>query len=277
LDPRLALYSLIYRVRPTELQRLLAGVLASTRQTVRTVDGQAFSVDPVSHLGHALLFERVYEPELTRLVQTVLRPGDVFLDVGANEGYFSVVGAAAVGETGRVLAIEPQSRLRPIIDENLRLNAARNVEVAALAFSAEDGEATLYLTSEVNTGGSSFYRRGWRRERSERVRTQTLDRFLDARAPGRVRLGKLDCEGAEWDIVRGASGALSAGRFDFLSIDYHPHIVGPGAAVQIDRELRRCGYMLTRAGNGCWVYHRPGLEEALAPLGAHSPVPPLGD
>ena len=69
-----------------------------------------FLVDPVSILGIDLLRNRIHEPHMTKLLFTLLKPSDTFLDVGGNEGYFSVIAANLVPD-GAVHCIVPQARL----------------------------------------------------------------------------------------------------------------------------------------------------------------------
>jgi predicted methyltransferase len=71
-------------------------------------------VDPVWVFGIALLRDGIYEPQMTKLLYTLLRPSDTFLDVGGNEGYFSVIASTLVPD-GAVHCIEPQERLHPVL------------------------------------------------------------------------------------------------------------------------------------------------------------------
>jgi hypothetical protein len=96
---------------------MLKRILLIRRWLITLRSGQRFLVDPVSVFELNLIGDGVYEPQLTSLVGQILRPGDVFVDVGGNEGYFSVVAAACAGD-GHVYCIEPQSRLLPIIAAN---------------------------------------------------------------------------------------------------------------------------------------------------------------
>src|SRR4051812_38970298 len=122
---RLFLYQCLARVRPAPVASALKRLLRVRRRAVTTPEG-TFWIDPVSNLGLELLRGR-YEPSLTEVVRRYLRPGGVFVDVGANEGYFSAIAARLVGPTGRVVAVEPQARLRPVLEENFRLNGVANV------------------------------------------------------------------------------------------------------------------------------------------------------
>lgn len=112
----------------------LADTLAPDRRTiVSTKMGLRFYVDPLSNLGEALVSRGEYEPETEQMFREVLRPGNSFLDVGANEGYFTALAASLVGHTGYVAAVEPQGKLCDIIDINVSLNGGKaNVVHGAL-------------------------------------------------------------------------------------------------------------------------------------------------
>lgn len=77
-------------------------------------------------------------------IESVLEPGDVFVDIGANCGLFTLVAARAVGPSGRVLAIEPSPKMVRRIRFNVAANGIANVAVVQAAVGAEDGNATLY-------------------------------------------------------------------------------------------------------------------------------------
>jgi hypothetical protein len=78
---------------------------------------------------------------------------------------------------------------------------------------------------------------------------------------------KIDFGGSEEFILNGAGEFLARRCAEFISLEFHPTITGVEAQFRMDRLLRSHGYVLTAAGNGTWLYHLPGLETALAPLG----------
>ena len=122
------LTELIRRIRPAPLGSAVANICGlNRRRVIETVHGR-FLVSPVSHLGYQLTHGE-YEPAMTAVLGRYLKQGDVFVDLGANEGYFSVIASPLVGSAGRVIAIEPQSRLQNTIQENLALNGCNNVKV----------------------------------------------------------------------------------------------------------------------------------------------------
>ncbi len=264
----------VLKIRPAFLAEFLKKCLRIERRVVTSKAGYELFLDPASHFGNEILTTGGYEPELTALIQTLLREGDTFLDIGANEGFFSVVAARAVG-AGRVCAVEPQSRLISVVKQNLELNHAKKADVQHLALSDSEGTLTLQLTPNINTGASGMYKR-WRWGGSQEVViTMTLDRFATEKKLDRVRLVKVDCEGAEPQILAGAAVFFSEHRAEFLSLDYHESIVGPAVAKAMDAKIRSWGYELSKAGNGCWVYHLPGLQSQLSALGKAQTLPPL--
>jgi FkbM family methyltransferase len=260
-----ALFSAVLRVRPRQLGDLLKRVLHVPRRAVRTLAGQTLSVDPISYLGFQLFRDGIYEPQMTRLLQTVLRPGDVFVDVGGNEGYFSLLAASLVRD-GKVYCFEPQSRLQPVLEENIRLNDARSVEVHPVALSDEIGSVDLYLRPNIDTGASSVVRWWKVGSTKETIRTVTLDSIFERSPVSRIRLLKSDCEGSEPLAVRGGLGTIRRRIIEFIAMEYHPHICGADECDWVDAELRAAGYVLTKVNDQC-VYHLPGLQDALAPLG----------
>jgi FkbM family methyltransferase len=260
----------LMRVRPASLAVILKRAFRVKRRIVTLPDGRRLWLDPVSHLGSTVMREGRYEVALESVLNLLLRKGDAYFDVGANEGYFAVLAAL---RGAQVLAFEPQSRLIPVIEENLRLNGIEGVTIVNAALADKRGHLTLSLAPDVNNGASSFHHRSWFSGDKETVRVETLDTSLPA---GRHRLIKIDCEGAERIILAGARQALRDQRFEFMVIDYHSHIVGPQAAIDIDRLLRENGYLLTQLQSGLWIYHLPGLESELEQLGPCKSVPPVG-
>ena len=98
------------RVRPAFLAAWLKTLLRVRRKPVGTKEG-IFWIDPVSQFAVNLVAGHGYEPEMGETLRRYLRPGSTFVDIGANEGFFTVQAAKIVGNSGRVLAVEPQGRL----------------------------------------------------------------------------------------------------------------------------------------------------------------------
>src|SRR5579862_1721439 len=119
---------------------------------------QNYWADPISNLGFSLITGGSYEPLMESTLLKFLKPGGVFIDVGANEGYFTIHAACAMGPQGRVIAVEPQDRLIPVIRRNLTLNELNNVTLVHGAVSDNYNATLLHCSPETNTVSSSFYK-----------------------------------------------------------------------------------------------------------------------
>jgi len=196
---------------------------------------------------------------MSALVKNLVRPGDTFVDVGANEGYFTVLASLAAVE-GRVFALEPQSRLRRVIEENLRLNGCCNTTVSGLALSNSAGSATLHLHAGTNNGSSGFFNRRSRGTGSERVPTTTLDDYFAEHGIKRVKMMKVDCEGAEKLLMEGGRKTLRSRCIEILAWEYHPGFLGQNDIPEMDAYFRECGYLLLTL-NGQTTYCLPEFAD----------------
>lgn len=258
-----ACYSALLRVRPAQLCEFVKRVALVRRRCVITTTGHLFWVDPVSIFGLHLLRQGMHERQMTRLVQLLLRPSDVFIDIGGNEGYFSVI-AASQTTGGAVHCIEPQSRLQPILRKNFELNGSQ-VILHRTAISNQDGYVDLFLRPSTNTGASSLFRHWKLGSKTERVPCTTLDSFLHNHSISRVRLIKVDCEGAEGFVIEGSKRTLSEHRVEFIAMEYHGSICGPEKCLETHKQIISAGYVLTRT-SGLSIYHLPSRKQELPPL-----------
>jgi len=154
------------------------------------------------------------DPDEIRWMRSVLGPGDVAVDVGAHKGGYTWWMRRLVGDAGRVLAVEPQPTMAAYLRRCVADFDWTNVRVEEVALSSTTGRGHLSLpgldpSPAASLVGASLPTGGARYE----VRTDTLDRLVDAWAPGSpVRLVKCDVEGAELDVFRGAGRTLERDR-----------------------------------------------------------------
>lgn len=240
------------------------------RRPVQTKTGHQFWVDPVSVFGLQLMRDGIHERHMTSLVELLLRPSDVFIDIGANEGYFSVVAASQVGD-GAVHCIEPQGRLQEILRKNFELNGSK-VLVHQTAISNEDGYVNLFLRPSTNTGASSIFRPWKLGSSTECVPCTTLDSFFFTNSIARARLIKIDCEGAEAFVIEGGKRILTEHRMDFIALEYHPSICGVEKCLETHERFTSAGYVVTTVAGLC-VYHLPSQGQDLRSLGDVSNQP----
>jgi FkbM family methyltransferase len=98
-----------------------------------------------------LATREIYEPLETRLLLDRLKPGQTFVDIGANIGYYTLLAARQVGPTGRVYAFEPDEENFNLLQKNIQINGYQNVTLSPRAVSSQSGSAKLYL-NPLNRG-----------------------------------------------------------------------------------------------------------------------------
>ena len=169
----------------------------------------------------SLFLEREYEPEETRAIQGLLRPGDVAVDIGANVGYMTCLMASRVGPGGAVHAFEPEPRHFEALERNVAANGLGNVFCHRVALSATGGRTSLYLDPE-NPGDHTLVPLPGRRSVS--VETVSFDDYWRTTGESRpIRLLKLDVQGHETGVVRGMADSLRTGRIDAILVEVWPY------------------------------------------------------
>ena len=191
------------------------------------IAGLPLDLDATTHGGALHYFHgEPYEPELTAIVAS-LRPGDVFVDIGANVGFFSLVAAKRLGTRGRVIAFEPHPGARARMQAVLERNHVTTVEIVPAAVADADGATLrLYLTgqSELSTlNPVDSPMANVRFDAHIDVPSVTLDRWLETRGidPETISLIKIDVEGAEGRVIAGMRDTLARARHATRAV-HHP-------------------------------------------------------
>ncbi len=250
-----ALQTVLMRTRPAPLAAALKRAFGIRRRPLETPHG-TFWIDPVSSLGADVCSTGAYEPGMRRNIETRLETGGTFVDLGANEGYFTVVAGLRAGPSGRVLAIEPQTRLLPVITENVRLNGLRNVTLLHTAVGDRDGEDEIRLAADTNSGASGLHQSASGMLGRQKVEVRTLASILDREKLDRVDFMKVDIEGGEYEAILGSQEIFKSRRVVHLAMELHP---GPLAARGKDAAdiiglLAACGYrMMDIEGHTFWT------------------------
>jgi FkbM family methyltransferase len=160
------------------------------------------------------------DPHILELLRELITPGSVFVDVGANIGWFTVIGSRLTGRNGRVFAIEPDPRNYEILTRNVTLNGCCNVRIDQVAAGASDATAWLYRSID-NQGD---HRLSVVSERADRIQVRVcrLDSVLRRRTH-RVDLVKIDTQGSETAVLNGMTDLLRANPRVRLILEFWPH------------------------------------------------------
>jgi FkbM family methyltransferase len=192
--------------------RLHAGLMPEERLVTVTLD-KGFRMrldleDPEQRKVY--FFGHYHERYEAALVARLLDPGEVFWDVGANVGYFSLVAAAAVGAAGEVLAFEPGTASLARLQENAALNPDYPIRIFPRAVAETDGEAVLYRADDIADSSASLFAAAAGAAGGETCVTVALDGFLKKEGLRPPDFLKLDVEGAELAAAGASKSAIQA-------------------------------------------------------------------
>lgn len=159
-------------------------------------------LDPCECVDGGLLFyPELYDRREISFLRRVLRPGDTFLDIGANIGFYSLIASSIIGATGQVIAVEADPETATRLKEHLRINRCKNSIVYQVGISDRFETLNLAVNEHGNRGGSSFLASS---SRSVAVDCQPLTDFLSSALKSSLppRLMKMDIEGMELRVMR---------------------------------------------------------------------------
>ena len=231
--------------KATVLRRLVVPpVGASAKNYEREVPaGFCYAGNTKDLLGLMVYLFGVWEPNLSTFLQRRLGPGDTFIDVGANSGWFTAMGAHLVGPTGEVVGIEASPAIAQRLQANLDRNNFANTRVLVAAVMAGPGVVDIVPGPDENTGLTHISKS--HSPAAVQVRGDALPVLLTDDEIATARVVKIDVEGAEYDVVAGLADSI--GRFhetcEFV-IEVGPERAGKPEDVDVlMRTFEAAGYM----------------------------------
>jgi FkbM family methyltransferase len=192
----------------------LVGLLAGDRHGLawsRLKSGAEILVPLDDYIGRAAYFVGDLDRKISEVIKRIVRPGDRVLDIGANLGLITLTMAKLVGQNGRVDSFEPNPSIHGLLSRSIERNNLKNIRLHTCALGVEDG-GTLTLTFPGHNAGMGTLSRthsdeGWS---GVQVPVRTLSSLAAEFDFGGVRLMKIDVEGFEMEVLRGALPWLSA-------------------------------------------------------------------
>jgi FkbM family methyltransferase len=167
---------------------------------------------PLDHAHAGLIVRGTLEPPVQEALRRLLAPGDVFYDIGANVGFFTLLGARLVGPSGRVVAFEPVPWCARAVGRNIELNGFGHAQIRAQAVGGADGSARLLVVGEASWSHlESTGRHADVREEID-VAVVALDSLVAAGTIPPPDVLKIDTEGAELQAIEGARETIARHR-----------------------------------------------------------------
>jgi FkbM family methyltransferase len=190
--------------------RALNGLLRLARKDFLgdTLFGATLLCNPHDLIQTTILHFGVWEPEISSVISGILEPGDIFVDIGANIGYDTLLGSKLVGPEGGVVSIEAAPDTFRRLKENVARNGCQNVRTENLAASDKRGRLSMFSVSSTNLGAASTIPRIGNVRIAE-VDAFPLDEILTQQELIRAKLIKIDVEGAEYGILQTIIDKLS--------------------------------------------------------------------
>jgi FkbM family methyltransferase len=212
------------------------------------------------YIGNFIYYWGCWEPDESWVLRALLRPGDVFVDVGANIGYFTLLAASIVGPSGRVIAFEATPPTLEELRHNVALNGFHNVETRGEAVFDQERVVTISQPHDGNTGANSLrFQQG--SGPSWQVPAVSLASALPADVP--VRLLKIDVEGADLHALRGFEQRLRSADAPFVMCEVADSFLRQmgGSSDELMALMAGCGYQAYFCTRGRLT---PATPEAVA-------------
>lgn len=195
-----------------EKARLMAYRESDSPFVIDWLFGIKVMIYPGDEASSELYFTGFVDPNEFVFLNDLLKPGMVFLDVGANLGLYTLFAASKVGESGQVVSVEPSSREFARLRTNCSLNPFQNVVLVKAAMSDSAGFGALKIARSDHAGHNTlgeFIYPETVLETIEQVELRTIDSVVNSEEMARIDVIKIDVEGGEWKAFRGAQSTLS--------------------------------------------------------------------
>gem|GEM_PF-501581 len=204
---------------PLLFSRIVAGKINACRKlpplpAQRRINNIIFEFDTGEFWGTRHMYYGSYAPLIVETMRRFLHRGDRFIDVGANIGYLSAIGAGIVGKSGEVHSFEPVPAYFQKLQKLVRLNPDYTIVAKACALGETQGMAPIQVTTQIgqNTMVHGLKTSDQVKETIE-VPVIRLDSYLEAKGLGEVSLVKIDAQGFEMPILKGLCNYFEQAEF----------------------------------------------------------------
>ncbi|RZS97334.1 FkbM family methyltransferase [Cecembia calidifontis] len=221
--------------------------------------GIQMKVDISKSMGASIYWRGAHDWRPIFVLEKLLKKGNTFIDIGANQGEYALWAVRKTTASGNVLAFEPMDAVFAQLKENISLNPDYSNVIQAIQMGLSDrpGEINLYGKEGSNEGVNTIYPTPEHTFLIQKIKLDTLDNQLEHLRPGRVDLIKIDVEGAELQVLKGATKCLT--RFK------------PSLIIEINKEAcQSAGYeaqdILEFLKNFGYAFKQIGLRGKLKPI-----------
>ena len=223
-------------------------IFGDSEQNVTFNKNMKMCLRPARLVDLTALFGRNEEEPVLKIISN-LKKDQIYIDIGAHIGRYTLIAAEKVGPKGRVVAIEPATDNYRLLSKNIELNKLDNVHIWNIAIAANDGEALLSTGDDPATNslyGDWLKMINSKSDNQQRVKIKKLDAIIENEGLTLVDLVKIDVEGAELEVLKGAERSLEKGIIKAVLCEVHEPIVKMSDVIN---SLKEKGFRIDLLGN----------------------------
>lgn len=209
---------------------------------VNGYDLEIIPQDPFGTSAELLIFN-THEPISTKLVSQLLKKGMTCLDIGANIGYYVLLENKMVGETGKIIAIEPSPENFKFLQKNISRQNSKIIEAYNIAAGDKDGKINFLIYENASNSGMVIPDgevQKWPGQVIE-VPIKKIDSFLQELQVKKIDFLRMDVEGYEYHIFKGMQDTLEKFK-PIIHIEVHKSIMGDNTTKEWFGMLKQLGY-----------------------------------
>lgn len=218
------------------------------RKTIRftTKYGFLMELSPYEYYMSGYFYLGESNPMETRVLRSVLHIGDTFLDVGAHIGWYSLNARQIVGPAGKVIAFEPNPSCASELNQNIILNSWKSIKIEKIAISDKNKKSDFWIGDDM--AGSLIKTSAQELTRycvnKISVHIKTLDSYYKEHRIEKIRLIKIDVEGAEEQVIKGSMKILKKFHPCLILEIYSNTLRVRRTRLKMIRSLMKIGYRL---------------------------------
>ena len=217
--------------------------------TIYGFDLKVNIADEKNGLEYEVFRSGTYEKGTLHFMRNTLKEGDIFIDAGSNIGLMSLYASKFVGKSGSVYSFEPMPSTFEILKNNITLNGIENIHPFCLALGSGKSKANIYHHNE-NRGSASLIMPS---ESADGFITEvvSLEVFLEEKNINKIDMLKIDVEGWELEVLKGATGILESKDPPIVCVEYsNLHPVESGKLLDIYLYLKKLDYKIFKLKKG---------------------------
>lgn len=173
-------------------------------------------------VSHSLILKGTYEPTEMKIFKKIIKKGSIFVDIGANFGYYSLLAANLVGKKGKVLAFEPDPYNCSILRKNIKLNNFSNIDLYDKAVADKKGNLTLFVSFDLLGDHNTVFDRDREKIIVEKLDLDSLD------LKSKIDVIKIDVQGTEELVFKGLKKIITKNQNIIIMTEFCPDLIRSG-------------------------------------------------